>query len=186
MHSSRLIKRLMDKDKFRDIVRSNISRYPLAQVEDLYKLSHQAALGSEHAVKDVSTAREWLRRELDEVVEKNSEPLIDPISADGEVVRVHLWPYNELGGRPEYLLQAFVKTANEYKGSVQKLEQYLQIVEHMVEDGKLHQQFDSLRSTVEKMRSAGYPPVHHSSQYVKAYKPSYRVVARQFLPKRFK
>lgn len=169
-------------NRFGEIIRSNISRYPLAQVEDLYKLAHQAALGSEHAVKEVSAAREWLLRELDMVGISTKEPLVDPISQDGQIVRVHLSPYLAGGGQPESLLQAFVNTANEYRGSVQRLEQYLQVFERMVQDGELHFQLNSLRSFVEEMKSAGYPAIHHSPQYVEAYKPSYRVVARQFLP----
>lgn len=172
----------MDKHRFGEIVRSNISRYPLAQIEDLYKLCHQAALGSEHAVQDTSAAREWLLRELDELDKSTKEPLIDEISADGKIVRVHLRPYLARGEQPESLLQAFVRTANQYQGSTQRLAQYLQIVEQMVENGEIQLQLGSLRSFIEEMRAAGYPAVHHSPQYTEAYKPSYRVIARQFLP----
>lgn len=56
----------MDETKFRQIVLANLSRYPRMQIADLYKLCHQAALGSEHALKDERAVREWLMA-VDEV-----------------------------------------------------------------------------------------------------------------------
>jgi hypothetical protein len=91
-----------------------------------------------------------------------------------------------MGGEPESLLQAFIKTANEYHGSTMRLDQYLQIIEEIVEKGELHFQLDNLRSLIKEMKSSGYPALHHSPQYEAAYKPSYRVIARQFLPQNLK
>jgi hypothetical protein len=156
-----LVRKLMNKHSIRDIIRSNISRYPLIQVKDLYKLSHQAALGSEHAVKDIESARERLRRELDEIKPSPSEPLVDEISADGEIVRVNLRPYRAMHIESESLLQAFVKTANEYQGSILRLELYLQVIEEMVEKGEIYIQLNSLRSLIKEMESSGYPALHH-------------------------
>lgn len=53
----------MESLNFQPIALEHCSRYPGLQVEDLYKLVHQAALGSEHAVKDIEVARQWLMRE---------------------------------------------------------------------------------------------------------------------------
>jgi hypothetical protein len=86
------------------ILRSHFSRYPLMQVQDLYKLLHQAALGSEHAVRNPETARNWLTRELAEMGDGPPEPLFDPISPGGEIARVHLRPFVAGGHNPDALL----------------------------------------------------------------------------------
>ena len=65
------------------ILRSHISHYPSMQIQDLYKLLHQAAIGSEHALANPESARNWLTRELAEMGEGILELLTDPISADG-------------------------------------------------------------------------------------------------------
>ena len=67
-------------------------RYPHCGVEDLYKLLHQAAMGSEHAAPEESIARSWLEQELSQLGPGPAEPIVDPIRPDGEVVRVHLRP----------------------------------------------------------------------------------------------
>ena len=93
----------MKPSDFQSIVIVHCSRYPELQVEDLYKLTHQAALGSEHAVDDITTARQWLVRELDQLPESSVELLFEEISPDKSIVRVHLKPYFEAGGDLEDL-----------------------------------------------------------------------------------
>jgi hypothetical protein len=60
------------------ILQDHITRYPRMQIQDLYKLLHQAALGSEHAVLDPESAWLWLARELgkmgDGIMESRSIP----------------------------------------------------------------------------------------------------------------
>lgn len=51
------------------IPRKHLTRYPLLQIQNLYKLLHQAALGSEHALTDRLPVERWLRRELAEMGE---------------------------------------------------------------------------------------------------------------------
>ena len=160
------------------VIKSHISRYPVLQIQDLYKLLHQASMGSEHAVPDLDTARNWLTRELFEMGKGFSEPLVDPISADGEIVRVHLRPYISAGYAPDLLLDAFVRTANEYKGDARTLEIYWQAATKMgcYSSVEMDEFFDP-------MKTRDFPPVHHSSEYVHIVRPAYRVVALAYCPK---
>lgn len=167
---------------FQLIIQSQLSRYPISQIEDLYKLTHQAALGSEHAVKDVASAYGWLLSELEEMVNIPSDPLFEEISPDGQIIRVHLKPFIDNGGEPEILLQAFVNTANEYQGSIAIFKQYWMSIEQLAEYGGLNFQPDELQEFNLKLGSLGYPAVHHSMQYKKAYHPHYRVIASEYLP----
>lgn len=158
------------------ILRAQLARYPVMQIQDLYKLIHQAAMGSEHAISSAEAAREWLKRELAEMGPGPQEPMIDPISADGQIVRMHLRPFVEGGGDPETLLHAFLRTASEYRGDVQVLEEYWQAAKDI-------QQFPAaaLDEFMEAMRAKKYPAVHHSAEYERLYRPAYRVVWRKFV-----
>src|SRR5512136_1192132 len=124
-------------DAIRCILSDHIARYPLMQVRDLYKLIHQAALGSEHAVRDLESARAWLDRELKDLGPGPADPLIDPISADGRIVRVHLRPFLHAHGDLTALLDAFVRTANEYRGDTKRLPEYATAAQQMAQAGLL-------------------------------------------------
>lgn len=172
----------MKRTAFQDVVISHCMRYPLLQVEDLYKLTHQASLGSEHAVKDIDGARAWMVREIDQLPASSQEPQTDIISPATGIARVHLGPFIKAGGEPEALLQAFVRTANEYRGSSLLLKEYWKNIENLAENAVIKFNLEDLGITISRMEAAGFPAVHHSAQYAAAYHPSYRVIAVQFLP----
>jgi hypothetical protein len=159
------------------IVRDHLSRYPALQIQDLYKLVHQAALGSEHAVSDRGSVERWLTRELAEMGEGIPEPLIDPISHDGAIVRIHLRPYVTTGHDAMRLLDAFIRTANNHHGDVQLLEQYWQDV--MTMDIFPVSEMDEFFG---ELKEKGFPAVHHSAEYESLYKPAYRVVSLTLCP----
>jgi len=166
---------------FQNIVLDHCSRYPELQVEDLYKLAHQAALGSEHAIKDIESARQWLVRELAQLPDSSAEPLIDTISPDQSIVRVHLVPYIESGGESENLLQAFIRTANDFHGRIDLLKDYWRDVEALAQRGEIRFSFESLKFFIDRTERLNFPAVHHSTQYNEAYHPHYRVIAQEFL-----
>jgi hypothetical protein len=166
---------------FKTIIQSHVIRYPQIQIEDLYKLAHQAAMGSEHAVKDIQSARDWLSNELINMGSISADPLFDEISPDGEILRIHLNPYIDHGGDTETLLQAFVRTANEYEGSLEKLKRYWTSVEQLADSSQINFQLDDLRNFIIKLDSKGYPAIHHSPKYENAYNPHYRVLARDYV-----
>ena len=103
---------------------SHFYRYPLMQVQDLYKLLHQAALGSEHAVLDETGAQKWLESELATMGDGPDEPLLDPISPDGSIARLHLRPCLVAGVDPQAILAAFLGTARAWHGSLETLRDY--------------------------------------------------------------
>ncbi|MFC1923725.1 hypothetical protein ACFLY4_10610 [Chloroflexota bacterium] len=168
-------------NKFQSIIQSQLSRYPLSQIKDLYKLTHQAALGSEHAVCDLNAAQDWLFRELEKMVNNSTDPLIDEISPDGQIVRIHLKPFIDSGGDPEILLEAFIRTANEFKGSIENLIQNWMKIERLAESGELDFKTEELRSFFSLMEYSGFPAVHHSQIYRDAYHPHYRIVSRDYV-----
>lgn len=161
---------------FESILRDHLARYPSMQVQDAYKLIHQAALGSEHAIPNPEGARQWMAWELTGMGFGPTEPMIDPISADGQIVRVHLRPFVAQGGDVESLAVAFLRTANEFQGNRQVLWEYWNTLTEM--------QFlpaSELHEFIESMQAQEYPAVHHSPEYESLYRPAYRVVWRKFI-----
>jgi len=158
------------------ILRGHFSRYPAMQIQDVYKLFHQAALGSEHAISNPDDARKWMERELAEMGPGYDEVTIDPISPDGQIVRVHLRPFIAQDGDLETLLSAFIRTANEFHGDKNVFESYWKAVTEMMRF--LPEEMDGF---MEPMRARNYPAVHHSVAYTSTYHPAYRVVLRKLL-----
>lgn len=165
------------------ILVAHARRYPRWQVADVYKLLHQGVMGSEHAFADEPSARAWLEREIEAMGTGPSEPLVDPITPDGAIVRVHLRPYTTLGLEADELLAAFLRTAREVRGSGAEIGRLLERAAAGASPGTLAVSASSLRAVRTEMQATGYAPVHHSPAFTLHYRPAYRVVAREFLPR---
>jgi len=158
-------------------------RYPDWTLGDVYKLVHQAAMGSEHAGIDESRARELLGRELARLGPGPDEPLIDPISPDGRIVRVHLRPFARLLLPQASPLDAFLRTAREVPPSTERLAGYTEAVIQLAEEGRPAFACSEARASMAEMQAGEFQPIHHSREYAHRYRPAYRVVAREVLPK---
>ena len=163
------------------ILADQAARYPQMQVRDLYKLLHQSAMGSEHAVGDTGTAHSRLEREIASLGDGPDDPLVDPISPNGHIVRMHLRPYVHAGRDLERLLAAFIQTANEWHGSPEYLQEYGTVAASVVKDGLLPISGTDMVPFWAEQEARGYPAVHHSEIYEHLYHPAYRVVAREFM-----
>jgi len=160
---------------------AHLLRYPAMQLDDVYKLLHQAALGAEHAVQDEQAARGWLERELAEMGAGPDDPLLDPLSPDGSLVRVHLRPYRQAGRDPQRLLAAFIHTARGWPGSTDDLDRSARLVVEGAGLGRLPFDVQLLADYFAEKKEQGFPAVHHSETYRACYRPAYRVVALKYL-----
>lgn len=158
-------------------------RYPGWLAPDLYKLIHQAALGSGHAVNQREEARARLEQELANLGEGPDEPLLDPISPGGKLLRVHLRPLARLRLPPDALLEAFLATASRFKGQERVLKSYVIQAVELADHALVHIHLKDFTRYLQLVSSAGYPAVHHSEEYTLTYRPAYRVVVREHLPK---
>lgn len=167
-------------DGWEPLIRAHLHRYPLMEPTDLYKLLHQAVLGSEHAVRDTAAAREWLERELATMGTGPAEPLVDSLRADGRMVRIHLRPFAAAGGNPEALLQAFIGTAAE-PGDPEDLRRAGEVAVQLARAKALPWPDSTVSALFAGLAAQGYPAVHHSAVFVEHYRPAYRVVAGALL-----
>ncbi len=165
----------------RRVLVAQVARYPAMTVQDLYKLLHQAALGSEHAVPDPAAARRWMAWEWAALPPGPPEPLIDTLSPG--IVRVHLRPYKAAGGDPDALVEAFVATANSGGGGTERLARYGRLAVEWAGEGVLPFSPAEVSAYLADRAAQGFPAVHHSAAYEAAYGPAYRVVATRHLPR---
>jgi hypothetical protein len=172
-----------DESAFRRMLAMQIRRYPRLEIQDLYKLILQAARGSEHVVSNLTIAHRWLARELLELADGPEEPIVDPISPDGCIVRINLRPYLAARGDPTALLEAFVRTVREYRGTEVTLYRYWRYAQHTAAAGLLPFAGEALRKFFVDMQADGFPAVHHSDMYTRTYCPAYRVIVNKFLAK---
>lgn len=154
---------------------------PCWQLQDVYKLAFQAALGSEHAAPSEPAARRWLEQEVARLNAGPDDPPFEPISPDDRLVRVNLRPYLAEGGNPDSLLQAFLLTATAWHGSREILKQYLDCAVDLTETGELAFPPMDARSYFQPLAEAGFPAAHHSNIYREIYRPAYRVVLLELL-----
>jgi hypothetical protein len=140
-------------------------------------------MGSEHMISNESLVRDRLMQEFAHLGPGRDEVLVDAISPDGQIVRVHLRPFTLLQFQKELLLQAFIRTAKEIPPSTERLAEYVAVAIQLDEEGMLPFSGGLVTKYLAKMRASGFPAVHHSVKYEQLYQPAYRVVSRDLLPK---
>ena len=163
------------------LLSAHLARYPAMQLDDIYKLLHQAALGPGHALDNPAAARKRLDQEMAALGDAPAEPLQDIISPDGRLGRVHLRSYLAAGGNPDTLHRAFVETANSYPPSADKLAKFCDCLGDLAAAGGIPFAREEVVAYFDRIARASYPVVHHSRMYTDAYKPAYRVVAVDYL-----
>ena len=163
------------------LLSAHLARYPAMQLDDIYKLLHQAALGPGHAVDNPAAARKRLDQEIAALGEAPADPLRDIISPDGRLGRVHLRTYLAVGGSPDALHGAFVETAKSYPASPDKLAKFCGCLGDLATAGGIPFAREEVLAYFDKISRDGYPAVHHSEAFRRAYQPAYRVVAIDLL-----
>ncbi len=163
------------------LVSRHLDRYPAMQLDDIYKLLHQAALGPGHAVKDKKDARARLEAEAAALRGGPTEPARDVISPDGKLARIHLRPFLAGGGALDDLCEAFVETANSYPPSLEKLAKFCGCLGDLAAAGGIPWPRQEVVTWFDKIAEAGFPAVHHSPAFTENYQPAYRVVSVDFL-----
>ncbi len=170
-----------DQHDLQGLILSHMDRYPHMQLQDLYKLLLQSVMGCEHAVSDIERARSWLEMEITRSAVGPVEPLFDPISPDGAVIRLHLRPYIEAGMDMERLLVAFIRTSCDHRGSSQELIEAGRLSSRMAKNGLLPFETAEILTFWNRQEEQGFPATHHSESYQSHYHPAYRVISRRHL-----
>src|ERR1700720_3744405 len=154
------------------LLSAHLKRYPAMQLDDIYKLLHQAALGPGHAVDNPAAARKRLEEEAATLRAGPDEILQDVISPDGRLGRVHLRPFIAAGGDLDTLHRAFVETANSYPASPDKLAKFCNCLGDLAAAGGIPFARKEVVAYFDKIAQDLYPVVHHSAAFRDAYHPA--------------
>ena len=171
---------LVEERRFVRVVERHAARYPFMRVQDMYKLVHQAAMGSAHAADSLAAVK-MLTYEIRTLRGDNQEPMCDPVSPSGDLVRVHLRAFDISGEDLEELAEAFGATIVSVQGSVDRLERYWGYAESAAADGRLPFTVEELQAYFAERAKEGHPAVHHSHRFRTLYRPAYRVIKRKYL-----
>ena len=170
------------KPSFLAVFQQHFERYPLMQLDDFYKLAHQAHFGPGHMVPNATAALMGLINEAENLGDGPAEPTFDPITPNGSVVRVHLRPYLASGGSLDQLADCFIRTANGFKGSGDELVGCWGLLVALAAKDLIPFSREETTRLWQVAQANGFPASHHSQTFQQAYRPAYRVIAKDFWP----
>ncbi len=150
------------------------------QVQDWYKLLHQASMGNRHLGVEDSLIYNYLLDELERIDAADEEALVEYISPDSSVVRLNLRPFMAQGGDPDKLFAAMKATWDAFEPSTERLEAYWESLHRATNQADMPFAVEELDAFMDEQRAAGYPAIHHSPTYEEQYRPAYRVLLRRF------
>ena len=157
---------------------------PGMRIEDAYKWLFQATQGGDHAIGSQSGATKWLDDEWKALGKPlTKEPLLVHLTPDGKLFRIHLRPYRANGGSKDAILEAFVASAKSFSTNKKEFKSAWRALHgRLPAAGITRAQWMAFDK---RMRSTGYPAVHHSAAYTSRYRPAYRVVTNKVFYKLF-
>jgi hypothetical protein len=164
-----------------EIIIHQAETYPKMKAQDLYKLLYQASMGPGHAVKNVGIVTKWLDDEIAFMDNYDDKDIVEVLNGAAGLVKVNLRPYLSSGGTKEKLLDAFIRTANNFNPDKEKLHDYLRVAELLAENGMIKFDVNELKEFFINAEKDGYPAIHHSEIYRSEYKPAYRVLQKKYL-----
>ena len=148
------------------------------RIEDAYKWLYQATRGGEHAAPSEAAARQWLDKEWDSLgPTPDREPLWEPLCPDGRIGRLNLRPFRDRGGSKQNLLQAFLASSREYRQDASSFtEAWSELGRRLKKKSVGNLARNGWRNLDERMKSEGYPAIHHSKSFGMAKRPAYRII----------
>lgn len=165
-----------DTDALRCILAAHAKRYPRMAPCDAVKLIFQNEFGGGHLVTDPIQSLHRLRAEYSATVHDPSAPLLEDLG--GGMVRVMLAALDEKSYPLEALNRDFVRSAQLHSGNQTVFLQKLELLKELTGKGMFPFSYKTLEAYLDRYVASGCPPVSHSPEYRKAYRPAYRIVLR--------
>lgn len=160
------------------ILKAHAARYPEMEPTDAVKLIYQNEFGGGHLIRDEDACLAYLRREYENTPKSPALPLWEDIG--NGIIRVNL---GALDCPVEQLGQYFIRSARMHRGSLERFLEKLHILRQLAREGIFPFSAELLEAYLKEYLGLGCPPVSHSPRYREAYRPAYRVILKEFLPK---
>ena len=173
------------KPSFVQVLDWHCASYPDMEAGDWYKLLHQSVFGVGHLVSghpDAAHLKALRRESASRARTGFHENLIDPLGADWRLVRLNLRPYARVARDLADLVPVMAETARAVSGTTRLMTERLKQTAR-----RLEKRSPVLGNTLRRMGVLlaldDFPPVHHSEGYQRQYRPAYRVVLKELIPR---
>jgi hypothetical protein len=165
-----------------EIILEHLTWYPLMGPRDVYKLIFQGVMGSEHLISSPEGFINYLREEFDPLPPDPTGRLLEALRSDRVLLRINLRPYKALQKPVDQLIPALLETAHSFKGDPDELRSTWMDFVQVCEASRITT-FDiaELHEFTTWLEGLGFPALHHSEAYQRAYQPAYRLIAAQYL-----
>ena len=167
-----------------EIISQHLLWYPAMEARDIYKLIFQGVMGSEHLISSPQAFINYLAEEFESLPTDPSGRLLEPIRPDSSLLRINLRPYKARELQTDVLVPALLETARSFKGDRSQIQatwmDFVGACEHGSISGFDVSQLHQFTSWVEGL---DFPAVHHSEAYEREYKPAYRLISAECLPR---
>lgn len=164
----------------KEILTMHAKLYPKMRVQDAVKLVYQNEFGPGHFIPSPERALEYLKKEMEITPSNPALPLFTEIG--NGLVRVNLAAMTEYRMTPEFLCEAFVKSANTVKGNISSFKEKLSVLSELVrEENVFSFGTAELENYLAEYEMAGFVPVSHTKEYRENYAPAYRVVIKDLI-----
>ncbi|MDR0940273.1 MAG: TonB-dependent receptor [Mediterranea sp.] len=165
----------------REAVERQLLTHPKSTLKDLYKFFFQDRYGPGHLITDTAAASRYLRQELAVTPTEGYGQPVEAIGWQNNYYRVHLGVVKRGMVPYDLFLRAFVGSANQapltpvpqWREEWRRIEA---IVHHLRPTLPQYSQ-DSLE--IESRLAEGQYASHHSAAYNEAYRPHYRIIAKE-------
>ena len=164
------------KETTRKLLTEHYKKYPELQLQDIFKYIHQSTFGCEHMVPSLDTVTDYIQKEYKNAV--FSSEVYDKL--DGEFSRVHFSALKQ-GLSVTTFARLFYLSAKKETNGEYSLEQKLETARELISDGNLPFTLAEFEKELTEWKHKGFSAVHHSEAFRKAYSPSYRVIADEFV-----
>ena len=160
----------------RNLLTEHYKKYPELQLQDIFKYIHQSSFGCEHMVPSLDAVTQYLQKEYEKA--EFSAELYDKL--DGEYTRVHFSVLKQ-GLSVDTFAKLFYLSAEKKTDGKAALGQKLETVRDLISDGTLPFAPVDFEKELAEWEKNGFSAVHHSDVFRRTYKPSYRVIADEFV-----
>ena len=165
-----------------NLIMRHLNRYPLMEVQDVYTLIYQGAMGATYMLQDVENFEERLIQEFTEAQPDENQTLWETIRPDGQLIRVHIPALKARGGSAQKLATLSLWTTSIVVGNQDDLMDGWETFQKVCAEKRLRQfdrmEIDNVTAWAEKNN---YPSTRHTRVYREAYHPHYRLLRREFL-----
>jgi len=167
---------MTDAQKTKNALLAHCGKYPLLQVQDVFKFIHQSAFGCEHLLTDFQTVLQRIRTEAAECRTDIQAPIE---LLDGDFCRVHLSVLQDSLGA-ETLAKLFMLSATLVENAAENLQGKLQVFLSLCKNNELPFAAQEVQKQMEIWQKNGFCACRHSDIFRNTYKPSYRVIKKEY------